>query len=139
MKLTFALGFVIVFATTLAACKGENDIEFDHYYSGGMVVYQSSCQNCHGEKGEGLVNLMPPLTDSVYLKNNKGALACAIKYGQNRSIKVAGRDFDGNMPANGQLSPVEIAEVLTYVTNSFGNKLGTVTTQQVNNYLAKCK
>ena len=139
MKLTFAIVFAMMLANTLAACKGENDIEFDHYYSSGMVVYQANCQNCHGQKGEGLVNLMPPLTDSVYLKTNKASLACAIKYGQAKLIKVAGRDFDGGMPANNQLSPVEIAEVLTYITNSFGNRQGTVTTQQVNNYLSKCQ
>jgi hypothetical protein len=42
------------------------------------------------------------------------------------------------MPAN-DFAPIEIAEVLTYITNSFGNKLGTVTSQNVDSNLAKCK
>ena len=42
------------------------------------------------------------------------------------------------MPAN-DLAPVEIAEVLTYINNSFGNKMGIITLQQANDDLLKCR
>jgi mono/diheme cytochrome c family protein len=120
------------------SCQSDDQLEFDHYYSGGNVIYQSKCQNCHGIKGEGLLALIPPLTDSVYLKTNKELLACYIKYGVHGKINVTQKQFEGTMPAN-NLAAVEIAEVLTYITNSFGNKIGIVTTAQINDDLNKCK
>jgi mono/diheme cytochrome c family protein len=52
-------------------------------------------------------------------------------------ITIAGKDFDGAMPAAG-LTPIEIAQVVTYVGNSFGNKLGVVTGDDIGVALAKC-
>jgi len=42
------------------------------------------------------------------------------------------------MPAN-DFAPIDIAEVLTYVTNSFGNKMGTIPSEQVDDDLKRCK
>jgi mono/diheme cytochrome c family protein len=120
------------------SCQSDQQIEFNRYYSAGSLVYQQHCQNCHGDKGQGLQSLIPPLTDSVYLKNNKNGLACFIKNGLKGKQTVAGRTFDDEMKAD-DIAPIEIAKVLTYVTNSFGNKLGTVTLQQVQIDLKNCK
>lgn len=122
----------------IISCQSEDQLEFNRYYSSGSIIYQSKCQNCHGAKGEGLLALIPPLTDSIYLKTNKQTLACAVKYGLKGKLSISGKLFEGQMPAN-DLPPVAIAEVLTYITNSFGNKLGTVTTQQVNDNLSRCR
>jgi mono/diheme cytochrome c family protein len=127
-----AMLFVVV------SCQNEGQIEFSRYYSNGSVVYQAHCQNCHGAKGEGLQGLIPSLKDSVYLKNNKNVLACQLNSGLKGKIIILNKEFEGEMPAS-NLSPLEIAQVLTYVTNSFGNKLGTVNTGRVNADLAKCK
>ncbi|MGZ3756664.1 MAG: c-type cytochrome [Mucilaginibacter sp.] len=120
------------------SCQSEGQLEFAHYYSSGMAIYQAKCQNCHGNKGEGLMALIPPFTDSSYLKNNKAALACMVKYGINKPLNLTGKTFDGKMQGV-DLAPVEIAEVLTYITNSFGNNMGTITSDQVNKYLTGCK
>jgi mono/diheme cytochrome c family protein len=120
------------------SCQSDEQLEFSRYYSAGSAIYKNKCQNCHGAKGEGLQSLIPPFTDSVYLKANKTTLACTIKYGLKGKIKVYDRTFDGEMPAN-DFAPIEIAEVLTYVTNSFGNKLGTISSQQVETDLGNCK
>ena len=138
MRLGITIGLVLSALMLIISCQSDEQLEFSRYYSSGSVIYQSKCQNCHGNKGEGLSALIPPLTDSVYLKTNKKTLACIVKYGLNGSINLAGKTFEGQMPAN-DLAPVELAEVLTYITNSFGNKLGTITTQQVNDDLSKCK
>jgi mono/diheme cytochrome c family protein len=102
------------------------------------LVYQTHCQNCHGEKGEGLSALIPPLSDSAFLRKNKPALSCYIKNGLKGSIIINDKTFDDAMPAN-DLSPVEIARVLTYIGNSFGNKLGTIDEQMVQADLRICK
>jgi len=122
----------------IASCEDSSRVEFNRYYSNGSAVYQQHCQNCHGAKGEGLQGLMPPLTDSIYLKNNKSALACLIKNGLKGRITISNKQFEGEMPASG-LAPVEIAQVLTYINNSFGNKSGTFTTEIVNADLGNCK
>jgi mono/diheme cytochrome c family protein len=138
MKLKIAIGLLLSGLVLIISCQSEDDLEFNRYYSNGMMVYQSKCQNCHGAKGEGLQSLLPPLTDSAYLKTNKSTLACGIKYGLKGRINIAQKQFEGEMPAT-DVTAVEIAEVLTYVTNSFGNKMGVVTAQRVSNDLAKCK
>lgn len=122
----------------MVACQNQEDLEFKRYYTSGMVIYQAKCQNCHDAQGGGLSALIPPLTDRVYLEANKKNLACIVKYGAKGNVTIHGKTFNGQMPAN-DLPAVEIAEVLTYVNNSFGNKLGVVTTEMVNESLKNCK
>lgn len=129
-------GFVVVIAAV--SCQSEQEIDFRRYYSAGSVVFQQHCQNCHGNTGEGLSALMPPLTDSVFLRKNKADLACYLQNGLSSPIKVGPKVYDNKMPPSG-LTPVEIAEVLTYVTNSFGNKMGTYNTETVEKNLKTCE
>ncbi|NOW93966.1 cytochrome c [Mucilaginibacter sp. SG564] len=140
MKLAFFTGIVLLFImAVVASCQSEDQVEFSRYYSGGSVIYLAHCQNCHGEKGEGLQSLIPPLTDSVFLKTNRSSLACYLKNGLKGKLTVAGREFEGEMPAVADLSPIEVAKVLTYITNSFGNKSGLINLQQIEADLKNCK
>jgi mono/diheme cytochrome c family protein len=135
LKIIGAISAVIIL---IAACQSEESLEFKRYYSSGALVYQSHCQNCHGDNGEGLSALIPPLNDSTYLIKNKTELACSIKSGLKGPITVKGKIFDDAMPAN-DLSPIEVAQVLTYIGNSFGNNLNTFNEQEVQTHLAICK
>jgi len=137
MRSGIVIGLLLSGIALLVACQSEDQLEFNRYYSNGRVVYQSKCQNCHGANGEGLQSLIPPLTDSVYLKANKTTLACYLKYGLKGKINVSKKQFDGEMPATG-IADIHLAEVLTYINNSFGNKSGVVTTQMVNEDLSRC-
>jgi mono/diheme cytochrome c family protein len=129
---------VSVMIIALSSCQSDEQMEFTRYYTNGQVVYQQHCQNCHGQNGEGLNGLIPPLTDSTFLKNNKNNLSCFIKNGLKQKITIGSREFEGQMPAN-DLAPIDVAKVLTYVTNSFGNKLGTINLQAVEADLKNCK
>jgi len=137
MKLSIIIGLLLSGIVLIVSCQSDDQLEYARYYSTGRVLYQSKCQNCHGKNGEGLQSLIPPLTDSVYLKRNKELLACSVKYGLKGKLNIAQKYFDGQMPAS-DITGVELAEVLTYINNSFGNKLGVVTTQMVNEGLNKC-
>jgi len=119
------------------ACESDSTLEFKQYYTTGAVVYHDRCQNCHGSNGEGLAALIPPLNDSSFLKLNKSILPCIIQNGLKAPVKISGRVFNGAMPP-ASLTPIEIAQVITYVGNSFGNKLGVVTNEDVVVELAKC-
>ncbi|SEP07307.1 cytochrome c [Mucilaginibacter sp. OK283] len=138
MKFKVTGGILLLLIVIFFSCQNDGQLEFNRYYSGGSVIYLTRCANCHGTKGEGLQALIPPLTDSGYLKKNKNALACFLKNGLKGQININNKTFDGEMPAD-SLAPIEIAKVLTYVTNSFGNKLGTINLQQVQGDLEKCK
>lgn len=140
MKL-LVIGIVatLLLAIIVTSCQSDEQLEFQRYYNGGKVLYQQKCQNCHGIKGEGLANLIPPLTDAGFLKGNKANLACMVKYGIKETIiTIHSKSYEGAMPAT-DLAPVDIAKVLTYVTNSFGNKMGVIRSEQLDGYLSKCK
>jgi mono/diheme cytochrome c family protein len=133
---TITIGLLLVALTF--SCQSDEQIELNRYYSAGSTIYQAHCENCHGEKGEGLQSLIPPLNDSTYLKNNRISLACYLKNGLKGAITVHGRKFEGDMPVS-DLSPIEMAKVLTYMANSFGNKMGVINLQEVQNNIVKCK
>src|SRR6201992_3160201 len=114
--------FLTVIILFIISCQSEENIEFKRYYSSGALVYQEHCQNCHGKNGEGLSALIPPLTDSAFLKTNKNSLACFIRSGLKGPVTVHGKIYGDVMPAN-DVTSMEIAQALTYITNSFGNKL----------------
>lgn len=136
-RLVIALS-LLLFIGILISCENESSIEFKRYYTEGAQVYATHCQNCHGAHGEGLVSLIPPLTDSVYFKNNEATLACTIRQGMKDPVMVGGKAFANVMPQQ-NLSPIELAEVITYIQNSFGNKLGMMTFEQVQTDMVNCK
>jgi mono/diheme cytochrome c family protein len=138
LKVILMLCAFVLTAAVVTSCQNEAELNFKRYYSTGQSVYQSYCQNCHGAKGEGLGALIPPLTDSSYLKSNVHQLPCFIKNGLTGSITLNGKVYSQAMPPAG-LTSIEVAEVLTYVGNSFGNKLGLVDGEIVDGDLKGCK
>ncbi|MGV3763687.1 c-type cytochrome [Parapedobacter sp.] len=109
------------------SCQSEQAIRTAQYTVNGKKVYATHCQNCHGAKGEGLGKLYPPLNDSTFLVSHRDELACLVKYGRKE------------MPANRTLTTVEIAYVLTYIGNSFGNTMEMFTQEEVQARLDACR
>lgn len=96
----------------------------------GKTVFTSTCQACHQADGKGLPNVFPPLAQSDYLlKDKERAISTLIK-GLQGEVIVNGKKFNNIMPPQ-VLDNVQIAAVLTYVRNSFGNKSDIVTPQEV--------
>ena len=88
----------------------------------GKIVYSNNCMNCHMEDGKGLAGAFPPIAKSDYLKRPSKDLIAVILKGQSGEIKVNGVVYNGMMPAQDYLSDEEIADVLNYINNSWGNK-----------------
>ncbi len=137
MKLIIAVCICVVMLLYLS-CQSNEQIEFKRYFTAGAVAYQSRCQNCHGENGEGLSVLIPPLSDTLFLKKNIHSLSCILKNGLAQPITIHHKAYQAKMPAN-NLSALEIAQILTYVGNSFGNKLNTIPIEQTYADLKTCK
>ncbi|GAB1856933.1 hypothetical protein MHTCC0001_17690 [Flavobacteriaceae bacterium MHTCC 0001] len=88
--------------------------------SRGSEVYTDFCVNCHMANGEGVEGTFPPLANSDYLKNKRAASIRGIKYGQKGEIEVNGKTYNGFMMPMG-LDDEEIADVMNYINNSWGN------------------
>lgn len=121
------------------SCQSEQAIRMAQYAVNGQKVYTTHCLNCHGGSGEGLGALYPPLTDSTFLRKHREKLACIVKHGLAGPIEINGTVFDTEMPANPVLSPIEIAYVLTYIGNSFGNSMAMFTQEEIQASLAACR
>jgi nitrite reductase (NO-forming) len=95
----------------------------------GAETFKQICITCHQEKGQGIPDTYPPLAKSDYIKNKTKAIE-AVVHGLEGKVKVNGKVFDNIMPP-WELSDEEIANVLTFVYNSWGNGGTVVTTKEV--------
>ena len=87
----------------------------------GKIVYEDFCVTCHLPNGEGVENTFPPLANSDYLMKNREASIRGVKYGQRGELEVNGVIYNNTMMPMG-LADEEIADVMNYVYNSWGNK-----------------
>ncbi|KLT66884.1 cytochrome c [Pedobacter sp. BMA] len=121
------------------SCQNQETIDLQNYMSNGKDIYIARCQNCHGKNGEGLGELAPPLTDSIFLKTNKSRLACMIRNGANESLLISGKTYKEKMPAFPELADIDVAQVMVFITNSFGNNQGFVPYKEVSVQLQSCR
>ena len=97
----------------------------------GELIYSDFCIQCHLPMGEGVPEIYPPLAGSDWLVKKRTESIRAIKFGQNGEIKVNGKIYNGAMAPMG-LTNEEIADVMNYVMNSWGNSENKmVTTEEV--------
>jgi mono/diheme cytochrome c family protein len=136
----YLLAAIVFFtlASIIFSCQDAGKVQQDMYYTNGRDLYIAYCQNCHGAKGEGLAKLAPPLTDTTFLRTNKKKMACWIKNGLSEPIVVAGEKYEGKMPDH-NFANIDIAQIIVYVTNTFGNKQGNYTQNEVGADLSNCK
>lgn len=96
----------------------------------GKRVFESNCMACHQAEGQGIKGAFPPLAGSDFLNEDKTRAIDVVVHGLKGPVKVKGETFDSIMPALG-LNDEDIANVLTYVLNSWDNKGGEVTPEEV--------
>lgn len=119
----------------LEKLSSADQIKFQKYLIQGRDIYLTNCASCHQKDGKGLRKLIPPLAGSDYLKKFQNESAQLIKKGATRNITVNGVNYKPTMPAHEHLTDLEIAEVLTYINNSWGNEFGFVDSKKVEAYL----
>lgn len=95
----------------------------------GQDIYTDFCVTCHLPNGKGVPNAFPPLAQSDYLMNKRKESIHAIKFGQSGEITVNGKIYNNVMAPLG-LENREIADVMNYITNSWGNTNNTLITEQ---------
>ena len=84
------------------------------------------------EQGEGIPDVNPPVAKTDYLKKSSDTLIDIILNGQSGDVVVNGKKYNAIMPAMEYMDDEQIADVLNYIRNSWGNKIpGTVTPAMV--------
>lgn len=96
----------------------------------GKEIYTMQCQNCHMYNGEGMEGVNPPVAKTTYLKDAKKNIRIMLN-GQTGEIKVNGKKYDAEMKPFDFLDDKQIADVLNYIRNSWGNKYPIITPEQV--------
>lgn len=102
----------------------------------GELVYAQFCVSCHLPDGGGVENLNPPLIKTSYINGDKAKLITTILNGMSQ-VEINGERYNNVMPAFNYLTNKQIADVLTYVRNSFGNKKPAITVADVKPVRAK--
>lgn len=111
----------------------------DQPFKQGEILYTNFCANCHMEDGSGLAGNIPPLAGSDYLKDNPIYTACIIRYGQEDTILVNGITYNQPMAGIDKLSEFEIANVINYINQAWGNDYGFVKLEDIRKQLEDCR
>lgn len=98
----------------------------------GRAVYENVCALCHNSDGAGKPNQAPPLAGSEWVLGSPGRLIRIPISGIAGPMTVKGEAWNLAMPAMGAALPDEdLAAVLTYMRQSWGNKGSAITSEQV--------
>ncbi|WP_461452608.1 c-type cytochrome [Mucilaginibacter sp.] len=105
----------------------------------GKVVYTQNCATCHQVDGHGVQNMNPPLIQTSYVLGDKTKLIKIILNGFNEDVEINGNTYSNTMASHDFLKDQEIADVLTYIRNSFTNKASAVSVAMVKSVRAANK
>ncbi|MEE8496167.1 MAG: cytochrome c, partial [Xanthomonadales bacterium] len=151
MKVSRTLMLTTVLAVSVTACEQENSAapvqavdsatavhaaeasgkSLEERIAAGGKLYSSICSACHQAEGQGLGGAFPPLAESDYLAGGSGPAIEAVLNGLSGPITVNGQDYDAVMPNMSYLSDEEVADIVTFVMNSWGNPGGEVSAGEV--------
>jgi mono/diheme cytochrome c family protein len=104
----------------------------------GKVVYNTFCISCHQPDGSGVPSMNAPITKTSYVLGPKTPLINIILKGM-QGVEIDGETYSNVMPSHAFLTNQQVADVLTYVRNNFGNKASGVTVAEVAAVRAKKK
>lgn len=141
--ITFGLA-AFIFMLSYTSCTTGTDnkdssTKFQQYYVKGEQLYTDHCSNCHQTNGTGLALLFPPLNKSDFMDNHFEKVVCLMKYGIKGELVVNGKSFNKEMQGIPSLTDLEIAEIATYIYNTWENKRGLVTVKDVTPILDQCE
>lgn len=130
----------------LMSCSGKKEkqsttesVKFQQYYLQGKNLYVTHCSNCHQESGTGLGMVYPPLHKSDFMNNHFEEVICLIRHGKQGEIIVNGKSYIQGMPGIPTLTDLEIAQISTYIYNTWEHRKGMIEVKEVSTILSACK
>ena len=127
--------FLLIVCNLLAFAQSSLKTSIEN----GKKVYQKNCLTCHQANGGGVPKMNPPLINAAFVKGDKKKLIQWVLLGSTEKVPIDGKYYSNNMPAQANLKDQEIADVLTYIRNSFKNKASGLTAIDVKNTRAIAK
>jgi mono/diheme cytochrome c family protein len=116
-----------IYSVTSPEFSGPWQDELAKSVERGKEVYNAQCMSCHQPNGEGLSGVYPPLAGSDHLTKDQDKSISIVLKGQNEEITVKGTKYSVPMAAMNSLTDQQVADVLNYMGNSWGNRFNTVT------------
>jgi nitrite reductase (NO-forming) len=113
--------------TTAAAAAKTGELTIPQQIEAGRALFAGTCSTCHQADGRGLEGVFPPLAGSDMIAKDPQLVPKTILQGLTGKISVNGREYNSVMPPMTQLTDDEVANISTYVLNSWGNRGGRVT------------
>lgn len=98
--------------------------------SPGQTIYEQNCLSCHQANGSGVPGLNPPLRGVDWVTGDKTRLINVLLKGL-QGQEIDGEPYDNVMPAHDFLTDQQLADVLTYIRSSFGNKAGEIKPEEI--------
>ena len=96
----------------------------------GKVIYTKTCVACHQAQGQGMEGAFPPLAKSDFLNADVDRAIDIVLHGKQGEVTVNGKKYNSVMTPQ-PLSVQEVADVLTYVYNTWDNSKKVVTPEMV--------
>jgi len=118
--------------------KKESSPKFQQYYIEGERLYLQHCSNCHQKNGKGLGLVYPPLDSSDYMTMHFDEVICLIKNGRSGELIVNGKSYNQKMNGFPTMSDLEIAEISTYIYNTWTHEKGLIDVKEVSTVLNQC-
>lgn len=97
----------------------------------GKIVYDAYCSSCHQSDGGGVPRMNPPLINTKYVLGDSKQLIKIVLNGLNTPIEIDGEEYENPMASHSYLTDVQIADVLTFIRNSFGNKASVIQPKEI--------
>lgn len=138
MKRTNTLLYFLLFTIFSCSFPTKEEVKLKQYIVGGQLLYNLHCSNCHQTNGKGLGKVYPPLNPSDYMDANFDKVLCMMRNGLKEEITVNGITYNQMMPGVTRLTDLEVAEIATYIYNSWGNNKGLINVNEVKEKKALC-
>ncbi|MBH2003504.1 MAG: cytochrome c [Sphingobacteriia bacterium] len=139
MKKWMVLCLILVSAMGMMVSSQAGNTQMKTTMARGKLVYDRYCLTCHQADGGGVPRMNPPITNTEYVLGNKQRLIGIVLNGLNIPLEINGEEYENPMASHAFLKDGQIADVLTYIRNSFGNKASAVTVAEVKSARAKNK
>ncbi|RVU00689.1 dehydrogenase [Mucilaginibacter limnophilus] len=126
--------------TAIEDAKYSNDpVLLAKKYPRGAIMYQTICKTCHGDDGNGIASLAPPLNGSEIVNGSKDVLISILLKGLTGPVKVKGHlyqapEIAGEMPGfadNKEYTDEDLVQVLNYVRRAWTNNGNTIINDNV--------
>ena len=132
---------LLLAAAIFSSCgtRSESSVKFTQYYLKGEQLYALHCSNCHQKDGSGLRKIYPPLDSSDFMNSRMSDVICLIRKGKTGEIIVNNTKFNQPMPPFPNLTDIEIAEISTYIYNTWSHKKGLIDVKEASRILSECK